>query len=75
MSDHKFITTTQTYLSATNSDLKKTQSLLNYGRAEEEELMPIPDSLVFNNPGLYNQFRNIINYSSSQQKLGWGVSS
>lgn len=33
---HQHITTTQTYLSATNEDLRKTQVLLQQARLEEE---------------------------------------
>ena len=60
---HQHITTTQTYLTATNSDLKKTQSLLKYARGVEEieeELTPMPEQIIIKDKNLFNQFRNPI---------------
>ena len=60
---HQHITTTQTYLTATNSDLKKTQGLLKYARGVEEieeELTPMPEQIIIKDKNLFNQFRNPI---------------
>ena len=72
---HQHITTTQTYLTATNSDLKKTQSLLKYASGVEEiekELTPMPEQIIIKDKNLFNQFRNPI--PSFQQWFGRGVS-
>ena len=72
---HQHITTTQTYLTATNSDLKKTQGLLKYARGVEdfeEELTPMPEQIIIKDKNLFNQFRNPI--PSFQQWFGRGVS-
>ena len=57
MLGHKHITTTQTYLSATNNDLKKTQKLLHTVRGvEEEQLTPMPENVIVNN-NLFTQYQ------------------
>ena len=54
MLGHRHITTTQTYLSATNNDLRKTQRLLQDVRAvEEEELTPMPENVIVNQDLFY----------------------
>ena len=54
---HKHITTTQTYFSATNNDLKKTQRLLQSVRGvEEEQLEPMPENIIVNN-NLFTQYQ------------------
>ncbi len=73
---HKYITTTQTYLSATNDDLRKTQNLLQAARAVEyeEQLMPMPENVIIKDPNLFDQFRRQT-ISNFQQGLGRGVPS
>ena len=61
---HQYITTTQTYLSATNNDLKKTQNLLKSARLAEqemEELTPMPWQIIIKDSRLFDQFttRNV----------------
>ena len=60
---HQHITTTQTYLSATNNDLKKTQNLLRAVRLEEqgsyeEELSPMPENLIIKDRNLYEKMKS-----------------
>lgn len=59
---HASIQTTQTYLSATNLDLWKTQRLLlkNWRGVEwlEEQLDPLPESYVIKDPILIDEFRS-----------------
>ncbi len=59
---HQHITTTQTYLSATNNDLKKTQNLLKEARLEEEsmyneELMPMPENVIIKDKSMYDKMK------------------
>ena len=59
---HQHITTTQTYLSATNTDLKKTQNLLKEARLEEEsmyneELMPMPENVIIKDKSMYDKMK------------------
>ena len=78
---HQHIATTQTYLSATNKDLKKTQSLLQAARfadkqfMEEEQLEPMPEQFIIKDPNLLNQFRNLIPglQRNIQSQFGRGV--
>lgn len=56
---HASVSTTQTYLTATNNDLRRTQSLLQRPAPEEfneERLMPMPESFVFKDRGLFDAF-------------------
>lgn len=57
---HSSIQTTQTYLTATNRDLRETQKLLlnNWRGVDwlEEPLEPIPESFVINDPKLIEQY-------------------
>ena len=75
---HQHITTTQTYLSATNTDLKKTQSLLQVVSKEqesiEEELMPMPENVIIKDPNLFDRIRRQT-MPNFQQWFGRGVSS
>lgn len=69
---HKYITTTQTYLSATNNDLKKTQKLLQSVRGvEEEQLTPMPENVIVNN-NLFNQYQRQM-IPNFQMGFGRGV--
>ena len=72
---HASIQTTQTYLSATNRDLRETQKLLlkNWRGVEwlEEELEPIPESYVIKDPILIDEFRSRM--PSFQQEFRRGV--
>ena len=76
---HQHITTTQTYLSATNQDLKKTQNLLQTSRAEqymeEEQLDPMPENIIIKDQNILNQFRNFIPglQRSFQNQMNRGV--
>ena len=67
---HKHLSTTQTYLSATNNDLKKTQHLLVRG-VEEEELAPMPENVVVNK-NLFDQYQKQMT-PNFQMGLGRGV--
>ena len=76
---HQHITTTQTYLSATNSDLKKTQCLLKNATIEEEslqeeKLMPMPENVIIKDPNLFDRIRRQT-IPSFQQGFERGVSS
>ena len=77
---HQYITTTQTYLSATNNDLRKTQNLLqSAARAEqlyieEEELMPMPENVIIKDKNLFDKFKRQT-MPNFQQGFGRGVSS
>lgn len=47
------------YLTATNNDLRRTQSLLHKSVPEEfkvEELTPVPESIVFKDRGVFDAF-------------------
>lgn len=60
---HQHITTTQTYLSATNNDLKKTQNLLRAVKLEEqssyeEELSPMPENIIIKDRNLYEKMKS-----------------
>lgn len=74
---HQHITTTQTYLSATNTDLRKTQSLLQTARLEEEsmiqeeEYMPMPESIIIRDRNLFNQMNKA--HPFVEQWYGRGV--
>jgi len=76
---HQHITTTQTYLSATNNDLKKTQALLQQSVVEEEsyeeKLMPMPENIIIKDKNLFEQFKNQWVFQSFQQQIGRGVPS
>ena len=72
---HEHISTTQTYLSATNLDLKKTQTLLKDVRGVEqleEQLDPMPEQFVIKDPNLFEMFRKKV--TSVQWWFGRGVS-
>ena len=75
---HQHITTTQTYLSATNTDLKKTQSLLQVVSKEqesiEEELIPMSENVIIKDPNLFDRIRRQT-MPNFQQWFGRGVSS
>ena len=75
---HQHITTTQTYLSATNTDLKKTQRLLQAAVIEEEslqeeKLMPMPENVIIKDPNLFERIRR--QTMPIQQQFERGVSS
>lgn len=70
MLGHKNISTTQTYLSATNTDLKRTQQLLVRG-VEEEELSLMPENIVVNK-NLFNEYKKEF-VPNLQMGLGKGV--
>ena len=77
---HQHITTTQTYLSATNKDLKKTQNLLQSARLaeqmmEDEELDPMPENILIKDPNVLNQLKNRISglQANFQNPYGRGV--
>lgn len=77
---HQHITTTQTYLSATNNDLKKTQALLQQAVVEEEgmyeeKLMPMPENIIIKDRNLFEQLRNNFIQPNFQQDFRRGVSS
>ncbi len=65
---HQHISTTQTYLSATNEDLRKTQYLLQQGsnRSLEENLMPMPENVIIKDSNLFDKFRNSVYWIGNQ---------
>lgn len=59
---HQNISTTQTYLSATNDDLKRTQELLlnDAKHYEQEVLMPMPEQTIIKDNTLFNRFQDFL---------------
>ena len=71
---HQNITTTQTYLTATNRDLRETQKLLlgNWRGVDwlEEPLSPMPENIIVKDNALFNQFRNWFSIFQNQIERG-----
>ena len=64
---HKSISTTQTYLTATNNDLRKTQSLLREPGFQEqgsydEDLFQMPESIVLKDKSEYDKMMNMFSF-------------
>ena len=74
---HQYITTTQTYLSATNSDLKNTQSLLLNQKLSgdfwgNERLVPMPENVIIKDKSLFDRFRNSASAVPNQEYFSTG---
>lgn len=77
MLGHQYITTIQTYLSVTNSDLKNTQSLLLNQKLSgdfwgNERLVPMPENVIIKDKSLFDRFRNLASAVLNQEYFSTG---